>query len=267
MQNSIKLKEADIQDLAQLIVDFVCRHGSCHKEMDLLAKRFDVPLSATTLQSSLAISSRAYALLQYVNGTPKLLEIIDYILQKGFNQKTPDLDKYSKILAKYGFAIVPEADRFKLTHISSGLLEHERRIVASWIEQHANSKVLSHLRDAKDNIGLGRPDYALSDCRKALEALTIGSASFSDSLNELVEENIILQGSKERKMDAELLRTIYGYCSTVGSHTSAKSVKPDIEQAVLGLQITESCIYFLLRRIEAAKKNGKKLKYWAEVRS
>ena len=86
---------------------------------------------------------------------------------------------------------------------------------------------------------------------------------FSDSLTELVNENIIMQGSKDRKMDVELLRAVYGYCSTLGAHTSAVAVKPDIEQAVLGLQNAESCIYFLLKRLEAAKALGKKPKCWA----
>ena len=264
MQRSIELKEADVQDIAQLVVDFACRHGSCHKEMDLLAKRFDVPLTETYLKSSASISSRAYAFLHYLNGTPKLLETIGYILEKGFGSVHPDIDKYSKILMGYGFAIVAnEGGGQKLIHVPSGLLEEQRKTVTSWIEKNANSKVLSHLRDAKKNLGVGRFDYVLDDCRKALEALTTGSASFSDSLTELVNENLIMQGSRDRKLDVEFLKTVYGYCSTLGAHTSASGTKPDIEQALLGLQNTESSIYFLLKRLETAKAIDKKLKCWA----
>jgi len=143
MNSSITLKEADVQDFAPLIMEFTCRYGSCHREMDFLAKRFDVPLGETVLETSQSISSRAYAFLQYVNGTSKLLEVIDYILQKGFGSHSPDIDSYSKILMKYGFAIISENGSLRLTHIPSGLLEKDRRKTVSWIEQHANSKVLS----------------------------------------------------------------------------------------------------------------------------
>ena len=64
-------------------------------------------------------------------------------------------------------------------------------------------------------------------------------------------------------MDAEAIKTVYGYCSTFGSHTSTGGQGPDLEQAVLGLHNTESCIYFLLRRLETAKANGKNLTHWA----
>ncbi|KPV61814.1 MAG: hypothetical protein AOA65_2148 [Candidatus Bathyarchaeota archaeon BA1] len=95
-----------------------------------------------------------------------------------------------------------------------------------------------------------------------MEALTTGAIGFSDCLTELINQNIVLQGSKNQKMDAEILRTMYGFSSTLGSHSSAKREKPDIEQAVLGLYVTESCIYFLLKRLEVAIKSGKQLKYW-----
>ncbi|MEM2144242.1 MAG: hypothetical protein QW279_02695, partial [Candidatus Jordarchaeaceae archaeon] len=199
----------------------------------------------------------------YINRTSKLLAVMDQILKKGFGSKTIDIDRYSRILAKYGFTIIREENEFKLAPVSSGLLQKEKEAVVSWIEQHANSKVLSHLKDARDNLGRGRFDYTLDDCRKAMEALTTSIVGFSDSLNELANEKIILQGSKDRKMDVELIKAIYGYCSTLGAHTSAKGNKPDFEQALLGLQNTESCIHFLLKRLETVKQSGKSLKNWA----
>jgi hypothetical protein len=263
MQNSIKLNEADVQDLAPLVIEFACRHGSCHKEMDLLAKRFGVRPEETYLATSASINSRAYAFLDILNGTPKLLEMLDYILSKDFSVEKNDFSQYNKILMKYDFAIAIEENKFRLSHVPSGILGQERKAVTSWIEQHANAKTLSHLTDAKNHLGMGRSDYVLDDCRKAMEALTTGTGGFSDSLNELVKEGIILQGGRNRNMDAEAIRAIYGYCSTFRSHASAAGPRPDLEQAILGLHNAESCIYFLLRRLEMAKKNGKNLTYWA----
>jgi len=143
------------------------------------------------------------------------------------------------------------------------IIEEDRKKLRSWIEEHADPRVLSHLKDAKDNLANGRFDYVLDDCRKALEALTTGVVGFSDSLTELVNKEIILQGSRNRKMDTEFLKTVYGFDSSLGAHASAKHPKPDIEQAILGLHITESSIYFPLKRVEAAKKRGKELEKWA----
>ena len=263
MLSSIKLSEADVQDFSEFVTEFTCRYGSCHKEMDLLAKRFEVALEDTYLESSASIASRAYSFLQTINGSPKLLEVIDFILEKGFGPKGIAVEKYDKILMKYGFTIEEENEKLRLCHIPSGLFEKERKRVKSWIEQEANPTVLFHLKDAVNNLSKGKFDYVLDDCRKALEALTTGIVGFSDSLTELANKNLILQGTRTRRMDAEFLRTVYGYNSTLGAHTSATRAKAHIEQAILGLHVTESCIYFLLKRLEIAKQRGIQLKCWA----
>lgn len=159
VNTSIELTEADIQDLSPIVVDFVCRYGSCHKEMDLLAKRFGIPLEETYVQSSASINSRAYAMISYLNGKPQLLETINFILQKGFGPKHPDLEVYTGILAKYGFTITVDGETHILSPIPSGLLEPERKTAVSWIEKNANPQVLGHLKDAKNSLGKGRFDY------------------------------------------------------------------------------------------------------------
>lgn len=263
MSSSIRLSEADIQDFSEFITEFTCRYGSCHKEMDLLAKRFEVSLEDTYLQSSSAIASRAYAFLHIINGSAKLLEVIEYILEKGFGPKSIAIDKYGEILMKYSFTIEKKNGKFGLRHIPSGLFEKERKTVKSWIEQQANPTVLLHLKNAGVNLSKGNFDYVLDDCRKALEALTTGVVGFSNSLTELANQNLILQGTRTRKMDAEFLRAVYGFNSTLGAHSSATRAKADIEQAILGLHVTESCIYFLLKRLEIARQKGIQLDYWA----
>jgi len=97
--SSITLTEADIRNPSPLIKAFTCRYGGCHKEMDMLAKRFEVPLEHTYLDTSSAISARAYAFLLCINGAPKLLEVIDCILQKGFGsgkECSPNFQDFSK---------------------------------------------------------------------------------------------------------------------------------------------------------------------------
>lgn len=263
MQSSTKLSEADIQDIASFIGEgFRDRYGtSTDREIELLAKRFGVPEKETYKHGSLT-SKRIYGFLQYLNDKSQLMEFLNHILEKSFDSKHAGLKKCNKILAKYGFLIAVENRTFGIVPIHSGLLEKERETAVSWIENHANKIVLSHLKDAKTNLGNARYDYVLDDCRKALEALTNCTVGFSDSIAELVKQNVILQGDKNRKMDAELIRVLYGYCSTFGAHASATGMKPDFEQAVLGLHLTESCIYFLLKRLEV-KNSGKTLQRWS----
>jgi hypothetical protein len=43
MSSSIELSAADVQDFSEFIQEFVCKRGSCHNDMDLLARRFEVP--------------------------------------------------------------------------------------------------------------------------------------------------------------------------------------------------------------------------------
>jgi hypothetical protein len=165
-------------------------------------------------------------------------------------------------LIKYGFSIEENNGTYKLVHTLSSEFHSERAKADSYIKTVANPNVLSHLNDAADNLSRGRYDYVLDDCRKAMEALTNGSAGFSDSLDELVSNGLILRGSAARKMDEEFLKTVYGFNSTLGAHSSAGGPKPDIEQAIFGLYVTESCIYFLLKRLEVARNSGIILIRW-----
>ena len=58
-------------------------------------------------------------------------------------------------------------------------------------------------------------------------------------------------------MDAEVIRGIYGFNSTLGSHTSAKCDRANFDQAVFGLHMTENAVYFLLEDRRSSKKWNK----------
>jgi len=63
-------------------------------------------------------------------------------------------------------------------------------------------------------------------------------------------------------MDVEFLKAVYGFDSTLGSHSAAQRHNPDMEQAILGLYVTESCICFILKRLEVARNSGITLTRW-----
>lgn len=262
MPSSIELSEADIQDFSMFIQEFVCKRGRCHNDMTLLARRFEVPPADTYPIGSSSIAARSYQFLRIINNTPTLLEVINHILERGFGPRHIDIARYNQILIKYGFSIEENNGEYRLIHTLSSEFHVERKKAESFIKNTANSNVLSHLNDAAVNLSKGRFDYVLDDCRKAMEALTNGSIGFSDSLAELVNHNLILEGTRNRKMDVAFLKTVYGFNSTLGSHSAARRPKPDMEQAILGLYVTESCICFLLKRLEAAKSAGITLTRW-----
>lgn len=262
MSSSIELSEADVQDFSRLIQEFACKRGRCHNDMDLLARRFEVDPADTYPIGSASIAARTYEFLKIINNTPTLLEVINHILERGFGPTDIDMTRYNQILIKYGFSIVENNGEHKLIHTLSSEFHVERKKAESFIKNNANPKVLSHLNDAAVNLSKGRFDYVLDDCRKAMEAMTNGTFGFSDSLTELVNHKLILEGTRTRKMDVEFLKTVYGFNSTLGAHSAARRPKPDMEQAILGLYVTESCICFLLKRLEVAKSSGITLTRW-----
>lgn len=230
--------------------------------MDLFAKRFGVDPADTYPIGSGSIAARTYQFLTIINNTPTLLEVINFILERGFGRATINIDVYNQILIKYGFSIKENNGELTLIHVLSSEFHEERKNAESYIKNNANQNVLTHLNDAAVNLSSGRFDYVLDDCRKAMEALTNGTVGFSDSLTELVNQDIILQGDHTRKKDAEFLKAVYGFNSTLGSYSAAQRPILNIEQAILGLYVTESCICFILKRLEFARNNYVTLTRW-----
>ncbi|NHV98167.1 MAG: hypothetical protein HA496_00810 [Thaumarchaeota archaeon] len=168
-------------------------------------------------------------------------------------QDTETISDLSRIFAPYGITISASDNNLTLQStlmISQKLLEEERY----WLEENAPEKTITHLRQAHEKLGRGEWAETLSACRNALESLT-KSGSFTGFINELVEKEIIAKGEEQRMKDAELLKTIYGFCSTIGSH-AAGQVLANEQRARMGLLITEAAIYFLCRQMEEARSKG-----------
>jgi hypothetical protein len=253
----ITLTEAEVQDLAQLLVDFVCKRGKCHQDMDMLAKRFGVDPADTYSERSGAIATRSYEFLSLLNGTPVLVQMLSYVIERA----SPDelAETYSGILRRYGLEIEVADDKCRL--VGTGVERIEETKFLSWLEKNASTTTQKLLSDAKEALGEGRFDDVLHYCRKALESLTLRGA-FSPALSELATRKVINKADRpERRTEMELFQTIYGYCSTLGSH--AGPLKADLEHARLALGITEGAVYFLLRRIVSFRETGGQLQEWA----
>ena len=254
------LSEANVQDLAKLLVKFVCMRGKCHQDMDMLAKRFGVDPSDTYSEKSAAIGTRTYVFLSQLNGTSVLLDVLNYVIEQHVSPDYSELrEAYEQILKPMGFEISVDGDKCRI--IGTVIGQEETSKTQSWLEKNAPSKTQEFLSDAKEALGEGRFDDVLHNCRKTLESLTV-NGRFSEGLHELVNAKLIQKGDRQdRKMEAELLQVVYGYCSTLGSHAGPH--KTDLEHARLAVSLTESSVYFVLRRIVSHRSSGGQLQYWA----
>jgi len=255
----VTFSEAAVQDLAELLTKFVCSKGKCHQDMDQLAKRFGVDPRDTFSEKSSAIGTRTYEFLSLLNRTSTILDVLSYVIARHVGPDDSALrEAYERILKPFGFEIKIEGAICRL--IGTGIKQEEAPRILSWLEQNAPQDTQGLLSSAKEGLGEGRFDDVLHYCRKALESLTAKGA-FSEALSELVSSHLIQKGDRaDRKMEMELLQAAYGYCSTLGSHAGPH--KADLEHARLAISITESAIYFLLKRISTYRQNGGQLQYW-----
>lgn len=262
-ERSITLSGADILDLADLVATSCHYAGSSsHRELENLLLRFDLPERAGEGRgTSYSIRARSHTLLNFLNGSPQLLEVLNYLVSEVSDRYTLDeKDEIRRILGNYGFEV--DFDRDMPIYPSyMGISEPEQQEMKSWFEENAPEEVLTRLNDAIEEISSGNFEDALQDCRMALEALTT-TGTFSSSLSELVSEGVIQEGSSRRRRDNEILKAIYGYDSTLGSHTSQGRTPPDLEQARLGYHMTEAAIYYLLKKIKSARDAGTTINDW-----
>lgn len=219
--SSITLSGADILDLATLVASSCGYAGSSsHRELDDLLIRFELPEEAGAGRgTSYSIKNRSVTLLRYLNGDPKLLQLLNYLVGRVSDRYTLDQrDEFRRILGAYGFEVDFNKD-IPIYPTYMGISEPEQQEMKSWLEENTPEEVLTRLNDAIREIGSGNFEDALQDCRMALEALTT-TGTFSNSLSELVSKGVVQDGSSQRRRDNEILKAIYGYNSTLGSHTS-----------------------------------------------
>lgn len=254
--NKIYLKRGkDLQELCETVLDYVKRGKGNHR-YGVLAMRFDFEADLAGEWEEAPIESYVYSLVVEMNDRKQLFEFLDYLV---------DVDKanhprYNIILRKHGFTIEEFQGKYHLATLTGKIFEEETKEVQAFIEQHASKKTLNCLKKAKDNFAKNDFRETLSQCRNALESLT--KNSIRNGIKELIKENVIGEGTEARKEDVWILKAIHGFNSTLGAHNSANNPEADEEQAFMGMMITQTCIHFLLKKIQQARKGGKSLQEW-----
>lgn len=239
---------AETQDLA----DIVNHHISRHQDITSIAERFHVNPTDTFPEEGSRSSDRVRALIRTINGTDKLIELVSYVLNNEMSSESPDIEEIEQIFAPYGYT-VDSSDGITIVPTAQPPIQELQEEERTWIEENAPEKTIDNLQSAREHLSNGRWSNSIHECPLALESLTT-TGSFSGSLQELHQKNVILKGTNDRKKDYRLLKTLYHYCSTMGSHTSG-STQADQERAGLSLLMVESAVYFILKQIKKATES------------
>lgn len=235
-------------DLAELLYGLIPTNRGAHVQIDEILERFELDPSDTFDAASNAAESRFKALIRNVNGTDKLVPLISWFVEQ---RVQPDdestIEAVDDIISPYGYRI-DDNNGLRLVPMSASATAGERSRRDSWLSRHAPSDSVRYLERARDKLGRGDWQEVLSSCRIALEKLTV-NGDFTASLDELVNLGIIERGSPGRLKDYDLLKALYGYCSTVGSHAGSSANLED--RSRFGYFATEDAIAFLVAQIKA----------------
>lgn len=252
--------EEDIQNLYTIALDhFEFLNDGIH-EFNLTARKFGI--NPEDLSGTGSPESILYSFVREINDRGKTFQFLSFFVNKVSKRLVKELEELTK---KYGYYLdVKNSGGYMLVPLSGEILTEESEKMEKVIKKIAPKQTLIHLHNAHENFAKGEYDDALSDCRKSLESLT-SNGNFALGVTELIRERLILDGDDSRKKDSQVLRTCYGYNSSLGSHTGAQLEKPGYEQALMGMLITKSCIQLILKRLEQAKQQNIQLREWVTI--
>jgi hypothetical protein len=196
-----------------------------------------------------------------LNGRRDFLRVVSDIVEHNLAvNDVAIIQAIQNLLSPYGYTLQAGLQGAVVVPVSQSSSSQQRQSDRSWIEQNAPNQSVQYLASAAEKLGNANWQDSLSDSRLALEALTTNS-DFERGLRELIHENVIQEGAQNRKKDAELLRAIYGFNSTYGSHGSGQTDATE-QRARFGLFQTEEAVIFITKRIQAARGSRVTLNEW-----
>lgn len=244
------LKEPQIQDLAAVL-----KGKYTHDQLDDILLRFD----AMHLNDGNSKKDRITNWLRNGNGSSEARRILAYMIEDS-TFRVDEREDLEEALAGSRFTLTNGENGKELWLRISAAAERQAKTHRSFVEEHAPDEVLEAIEDAQNEMTAGNYDDAMEDLRDALEKMV--DNDYHDGLDELVAEGLISNGSGNHRNDKEMLYMPYGYCSTVGSHTSAGTPPASPLQAETGLVLVEEAIHFILQKQEEADQQGITLNEW-----
>lgn len=245
------LKEPQIQDVAGVLSNKYTK-----TQLTNILKRFD----AEDLESGGSSKKRRIInWLRNENESGEARPILAYMVENATFRRD-ELEDLERAFAGSRFALTEGESGIELWLKISATAERQVETHRSFVEDNAPDETLEKLEDAREELTVGDFEDAMEDLRKALEKMV--DDNYHNGLNELVSKGLIHNGTGNQRNDKEMLYMPYGYCSSVGSHTSAGAPTASQLQAETGLILVEEAIYFVLRTIEEADQKGINLNEW-----
>lgn len=246
----------DVDDLSNFITDYFDHSRDCWAEVRSMKTRFEITNESDYDAEFPSTKGEAQNLVYKMLEDGRERELFSYLINKD-----PNPDVYLPILNKHGLTIEESNGKISLATLSGKILEEEEEKVISYLESNAPSNTIQYLQKAKQDFDTGDYYATISNCRIALDSLT-KNGNFSHGISELVQHGLIIEGDNLRKNEGLLLRAMFGFNSTLGSHTSSSRPTPTFEQALLSIVTTKSIIRFVLKKLEEAKNQGINLQEW-----
>lgn len=244
------LKEPQIQDVAAVVSG-----KYTHDQLDNVLLRFD----ATHLDDDGSTRQRVISWLRNGNESGEARRILAYMIKENTFRRD-ELEELENALAGSRFALTEGENGAELWLKISAVAERQAETHRSFVEEHSPEETLEKIEEAREELTAGDYDDAMEDLRAALEKMVVDD--YHRALDELVSEGLISDGSGNRRNDKEMLYMPFGYCSSVGSHTSAGTPSASQLQAETALILVEEAIHFLLQKLEEADQQGITLHEW-----
>lgn len=259
-ENKIRLKDVDVDELCDIVLDYVTDKKDGWAEIRSMRMRFSVGYdTADGFTVPFTLKRSVQDIIYFINNEESnFYDFFSYIINKG----GLNYDRVESILKKYGYTIEDNGGKYILVPLTGETFQEEIEQLQGFIENNAPQKTLEHLKEAKEKFAKNDFDGCLSECRMALESLT-KNGNFARGITELVNCGVITDNNDAlRKDEGWLLKSIYGYDSTVGSHSSAGSPPATSEQAFMGLMITQSTMRFILKKLQELKQRNIQSQEW-----
>lgn len=259
-EHVIKLADSDVDTLCDILLDHLQDQHDGWADIRSMKMRFSIEYDSANGEEIPFSLKRSIQDIVYSirNEKSNFYEFISYLVET----RKGDVDRIDSLLKKYGYTLEFEGGKFTLVPLTGKTFQNEVEQVRDFIEKNAPEKTLDHLKEAKEKFVKNDFDGCLSECRLALESLT-KNGDFAQSVAELARLGLITDNNdKDRKDDGWMLKSIYGYASTVGSHSSADSTPATSEQAFFGLMITQSTMRFILAKLQELNMKGLTSQKW-----
>jgi hypothetical protein len=259
LENKIRLEGSDVDQLCEIVLDYVNIQKDGWTEIRSMKTRFNVDWDSTPDYGEYTLKRSVQDIIYFIGGEKdNFYDFFSYIVDKDRSSSS----RYNSILKKYGYTVEDNGGKYILVPLTGETFQKEIEQLQGYIENNAPQKTLDHLKEAKEKFANNDFDGCLSECRIALESLT-KNGNFARGITELVNLGTITDNKDPlRKDEGWLLKSIYGYDSTVGSHSSAGSSPATSEQAFMGLMITQSTMRFILAKLQEIKQQNVELREW-----